>query len=206
MDLLTLQQKVFNNSLETCNYISGYKNSNSLIKLHCNIHNYDFETKYENISRDNRKHHVCPICQQEDRDLKNINKWIEVTCAYCHQPFKKRISKLNDSKSGLYFCCREHKDLAQRINSGEEFNVMRPDHYGNTTANSSYRKLALRNYPNKCAICGWDEDIDVLQVHHIDENRSNANLDNLIILCPTCHHKLTIGKYKLIDRKFIVLK
>lgn len=206
MTIEKLDQKIFSNTLNTCHYIKGYINSNSIITLHCEIHNYDFETKYENVSRDNRKHHVCPICQQEDRDLKNSDKWTEVICAYCNQKFKKRISKLEDSKSGLYFCCREHKDLAQRIDSGQDFNDMRPDHYGSIVSGSSYRKIAFRNYPHKCAICGWNEDEDILQVHHIDENRSNAKLENLIILCPTCHQKLTIGKYELIGREKIVLK
>ena len=82
---------------------------------------------------------------------------------------------------------------------------MRPEHYGVNESSSSYRKLAFRNYSHKCAICGWDEDEDILQVHHIDENRLNANLNNLIILCPTCHQKLTIGKYKLVGREKIIL-
>lgn len=55
-----IKKKVFENSLETCEYIGGYINSRSAIKVHCLIHNLDFETKYENISRDNRKHHICP--------------------------------------------------------------------------------------------------------------------------------------------------
>lgn len=200
-----LENKAYQNSLNTCHYVKGYINANSLITLHCDIHNYDFETKYENISRNNRKHHVCPICQQEDRNLKNADKWTEVTCAYCNKKFKKRLSRLEDSKSGLYFCCREHKDLAQRLDSGQQFNNMRPEHYGVNESSSSYRKLAFRNYSHKCAICGWDEDEDILQVHHIDENRLNANLNNLIILCPTCHQKLTIGKYKLVGREKIIL-
>jgi hypothetical protein len=27
------------------------------------VDKHDFETKYENVSRDNRKHHICPQCQ-----------------------------------------------------------------------------------------------------------------------------------------------
>lgn len=69
---------------------------------------------------------------------------------------------------------------------------IRPEHYG---INNDYRTLALRNYPHQCAVCGWNQDVDVLQVHHIDQNRQNNDLNNLIILCPTCHQKLSIGKY-----------
>jgi 5-methylcytosine-specific restriction endonuclease McrA len=75
---------------------------------------------------------------------------------------------------------------------------MRPDHYD--TGEHRYRERSFAKYEHKCAVCGWDEDEDVLEVHHIDENRSNNSIDNLIILCPTCHRKLTTGKYYLQDR------
>lgn len=109
---------------------------------------------------------------------------------------------MDNSKSGLYFCCREHKDLAQRLDSGLEFDVLRPEHYGITSKN--YREVAFRSYLHQCAVCGWDEDKDVLEVHHIDSNREHNELSNLIILCPNCHKKLTTQKYQLIDRKEIV--
>ena len=81
---------------------------------------------------------------------------------------------------------------------------MRPTHYGKVNGTTNYRERALRVYPHKCAVCNWDEDIDILQVHHIDENRQNGNIDNLIILCPTCHWKITTGKYYLANRTQIV--
>ena len=46
-----------------------------------------------------------------------------------------------------------------------------------------------------CARCGKDcrnskSTESVLQVHHIDENPGNNNLENLIPLCATCHLKI----------------
>ena len=70
----------------------------------------------------------------------------------------------------------------------------------------SYKKFFLEEQEHKCAICKWDEDKDVLEVHHIDENRDNNDISNLIILCPICHRKLTTGKYILVDRKYIQKK
>jgi len=49
-----------------------------------------------------------------------------------------------------------------------------------------YRKLAFEHLPPKCAVCGYDVK-DVLQVHHIDGNKYNNNINNLCILCPTHH-------------------
>ena len=195
----TIKDKVFQNSLETCEYVGGYLNANSIIKVKCLIHDCEFDTKYENVRRDSRKHHICPVCQEEDRNSAKV----QVKCDYCGEIFLMAASKTDRSKSGLHFCCREHKDLAQSLKAGEKFQEMRPAHYGATSLN--YRATAFRAYEHKCAICGWDEDEDVLEVHHIDEDRSNNNEDNLIILCPICHRKLTSHKYNLISREQIVL-
>lgn len=194
-----LRQKVFDNSLNTCEYIDGYENANSIIKVKCKIHDFEFETRYENIRRSNRKHHICPKCRQQDKENDSVK--VKCECAYCHKEFFRSLSKVDKSKSGLLFCCREHKDLAQRIESGEDFKRIRPDHYNNGINN--YRVKAFRNYKNECYVCGWSEDIDCLEVHHLDENRQNNSLSNLIILCPLCHKKLTTHKYYLKDNQII---
>lgn len=205
LNIETIKQKVFINSLNTCEYVSGYENTNSIIKVRCNKHNLEFETKYENVRRDNRAHHICPICQEEDKYTKRLETGVEVECAYCGKKFIKANSKLDNSKSGLYFCCREHKDLAQSLEAGDKFAEMRPEHYGKILSrNSNYRDFALREHGAKCAICGFDDDVDMLEVHHIDENRDNNTSENLIPLCPMCHKKLTIHKYRLINREQII--
>lgn len=202
MDFNILDQRIYASTLNTCHYIDGYEGANSVVTLHCDKHDLTFKTKYQNVNRINRAHHVCPECQKEDAEQRSAK--ITLKCDYCGQEFKRAPSKIDNSKSGLHFCCREHKDLAQRLGSGEEFLKMRPDHYGTTV--SDYRTLAFRTYPHKCAVCGWDEDEDVLQVHHIDSNHNNNDINNLMILCPICHSKITIKKYKLIDNKLYKVK
>lgn len=61
-----------------------------------------------------------------------------------------------------------------------------------------YARLAFRAYKHKCAVCDLEE-ICCLQVHHIDKDRSNDSLDNLIILCANCHLKVHSGKVILTD-------
>lgn len=192
-------EKVWKNSLETCEYLSGYEKYTSTIEVRCSLHDYIFSTKYENVRRDNQAHHICPLCQEEDRQKEKV----KCTCAYCGQDFLRAPSKADRSKSGLQFCSRECKDLAQRINSGEKFDEMRPDHYENGQG-IHYRNTAFRYYEHSCAVCGWNEDEDILEVHHIDENRTNNQIENLIILCPLCHRKLSSHKYVLIDRTTII--
>jgi len=50
----------------------------------------------------------------------------------------------------------------------------------------NYRKLAFEHYPKLCAHCGFGI-ADVLEVAHIDCNRANNAVSNLVILCPNCH-------------------
>lgn len=119
-----------------------------------------------------------------------------VTCALCGKRFHKTKSTIKKSKSKLFFCCREHKDQAQRLEGIKEIH---PPHYN--TGKNSYRKRALRTYQHKCEICNYSEEVKILEVHHIDSNRSNNKIENLIILCPNHHRMLTLGIHTLVNRK-----
>jgi hypothetical protein len=112
---------------------------------------------------------------------------ILVTCAFCDKQFEKTPSSLKNSRSNLYFCSRICKDTAQRVENG--FTEIHPSHYNNGRYN--YRQTAFRNYPQECSNCRFNSVLEVLDVHHIDEDRENNFLENLIILCPTCHTLLT---------------
>ena len=45
-----------------------------------------------------------------------------------------------------------------------------------------------------CPFCNCT-DVGHFQIHHIDENPSNNQMLNLILVCPTCHSKITKGDY-----------
>ena len=127
-------------------------------------------------------------------DCKHENDRTIVECAYCKQPVTKTNSALEGSRSGLYFCCREHKDLAQRIeNNNQELWL---PHYGSS---KEYRAKALREYGRSCSHCGYDE-LDINVVHHIDRNRDNNELDNLLVVCPNCHEAIHKGFYIVENR------
>lgn len=63
----------------------------------------------------------------------------------------------------------------------------------------NYRKLAFEHYDPVCAHCGFGIQ-SVLEVAHIDGNRNNNGIRNLVILCPNCHkmHDLDIISTKTI--------
>lgn len=52
---------------------------------------------------------------------------------------------------------------------------------------NSYRDLAFSACPeNRCVYCGFGVR-DVLEVAHLDQDRSNNSIENLAVLCPNCH-------------------
>jgi predicted restriction endonuclease len=57
----------------------------------------------------------------------------------------------------------------------------------------NYRKFAFGHYAQFCAHCGFGISA-VLEIAHIDGDRRNNDLKNLVILCPNCHkmHDLDI--------------
>jgi 5-methylcytosine-specific restriction endonuclease McrA len=59
------------------------------------------------------------------------------------------------------------------------------------TPRVNYRKLAFDAYDPLCAHCGFGIPA-VLEVAHIDGDRANNDLANLVILCPNCHKMLDL--------------
>lgn len=64
-----------------------------------------------------------------------------------------------------------------------------------------YRKIAFSVYPPFCAYCGFGIK-GILQVAHLNHNRKDNSVENLVILCPTCH-KMYDGN--LIPKEILVV-
>lgn len=150
----------------------------------CNECQALFNAKSSEIQRGNAKYcsRVCGYIGSRRTRLAQIKKIPNVECAFCHQLFYKAPSKCR-SKSGLFFCCRAHKDLAQRLEAG--LKEIQPPHYG--TSLRSYREKALLAYGAACSRCRFNQHSHILDVHHRDHNRENNALENLEVLCPNCH-------------------
>ena len=119
-------------------------------------------------------------CFNKNRPL--IIKEPNCICGQCKVNFYKNPSSMKNSKSGIYFCSRKCKDESQIIGGIKE---IQPGHYNDNKSN--YRKIIFRIKPKKCESCGYDKITDILEVHHIDENRHNNTIENLQVLCPNCH-------------------
>ena len=161
--------------------VSEYINKRTPVLVECTTCGYRYEVSVDTfLYRKSNKIKDCYNCNNP-----------MVVCEFCGSTFRKRKKELNKTKRS--YCSINCRNRAMN------------DAKRKSTINN-YRNVADANYKHKCSVCGWDEDEDILEVHHIDENRENNNVDNLIILCPTCHRKLTSHKYKLVDRTIIVKK
>jgi predicted HNH restriction endonuclease len=57
----------------------------------------------------------------------------------------------------------------------------------------AWAKAAIREYGNKCQMCGWDK--ARCDVHHRNPKAEGGlhRLDNAIVLCPNCHREIHAG-------------
>lgn len=108
-------------------------------------------------------------------------------CSLCGVEFMRCRSKLNNSKYGLYFCSRLCKEKAQSFNGIPDF---KPSSYKNGNY-IDYRKLAFDTYGKKCNKCSYSTYERMLDVHHLNNDRSNNKIENLEVLCLWCHGLVT---------------
>ena len=149
---------------------------------------YDIELKKYNAKTKEGSNFYC------SKECKHHKNSVLCQCATCGKPVWRTQSQLSKSKTGNVYCS---KSCAASQNN-RLFKIGK-NHGGYVDGHSSYRAMALSHYPNVCMCCGWNEDERVLEVHHIDGDRTNNQLSNLSILCPTCHRKITLGYYMLED-------
>src|SRR5688572_19537381 len=100
----------------------------TIIKNCLNCH-HDFEAALSEHKRGNAKFCCHPCSTKYNHHLMVKPKLPNCLCAFCNTAFYKNRSRQLKSRSGLFFCCRQHKDLAQRIGGIKE---IQPDHYGNS--------------------------------------------------------------------------
>lgn len=183
--------------------VGEYRGIDKPLRLKCLEHNCEFD-----IPQAERLYHIaeeskskrtyrCPECSKL---LIKPRRSVQLECAYCGKKFERPFNWNRNNVTSLAFCCREHKDLAQRKASGvpELFEVQYRNHSTAEDGTNDYRQLAFMNYPVKCAICGYHEYVEGLEVHHIDGSRDNNSLDNLVILCATCHRVISFHRKDIV--------
>ena len=157
--------------------------------INCDLCGSPFQrvtTEVHRSKRRGRGQYCSRVCSGKARtEQPRIQHAPNVECALCQTPFYKRPSHLINSVHGIYFCCRAHKDEAQRLGG---ITTIQPPHYGTgQSCNTDYRAIARRHHPIRCVGCGYNKVPEILLVHHIDCDRTNNDPANLEWRCGRCH-------------------
>ncbi len=177
-------EKIIHDSFNSGDLQNIIANSNSLANV-CRTLNYSDNGR--NTTR------VREFCIKNDISIKHFTPWgkSEVKkeiriCPVCNKEFEVILTRI---KSASKVTC-SHGCANTYFRSG----INAGGYKGKETAGRSLIKhsgLPL----NCCAVCNETEVIDL---HHIDEDRSNNAPSNFVPLCPTHHAYIHRGKVDLI--------
>jgi hypothetical protein len=102
--------------------------------------------------------------------LNPVNKRL---CPVCDSPIKN----YKTSETCSYSCANKHFKTGPNNGNWKD---------------ESYRSTCFHYHKMECVVCGED---NIVEVHHLDENKNNNKPENLIPLCPT-HHQYWHSKFK----------
>lgn len=111
-----------------------------------------------------------------------------ITCGKkCDAPPSRR-------KTRKKYCSRECKDVT-KVSRKECFRNHMQKHRlkKKHISSAALRKIVFSLKECKCQICGYNEYDFCIDLHHIDKDSSNNEIENLAILCCMCHKKLHKG-------------
>lgn len=102
-------------------------------------------------------------------------KSVMLTCQVCGKEYKRCPSGA-EAETKTKTCSWKCRGIATRKSQPE------------AKSNASVRSwLKRRNMIVSCEDCGYDENPDILVIHHRDRDHRNNILFNLAIICPNCH-------------------
>jgi len=127
---------------------------------------------------------LCPKCGRYS---------LRITSGVCYNCYKKYVWKRN--KIICKRCQRNIFHHAKGLCAGCYNFVFKLDA---AKASNNKKKYNIeydlyKEVTKKCVICGFDKVVDL---HHLDENRKNSKIKNIIGLCPNHHQMLHNFKYK----------
>ncbi len=169
--------------MKPCNQCRFCKHS--LVKIPVSFKRfYCSEKCFSNYWQNNkREYHIKNYPKHRARKLETNRLW-----RIRHPNYKKEWDKKNKEHIRNYL-----KKYLEIHGPGSRHFYKYPRYYGLTF--EQYKKIT-----KKCSIrnCHFSETVDL---HHIDKNRNNNNISNLIGLCPNHHQLIHRLKYKLIRKR-----
>ena len=124
-------------------------------------------------------------------DSRRRYEHIYKVCPICGHTFETLKGHKKEKKTCSYSCSNTF------FRSGPNNGGWKEDE---SCGSSSYRSTCFYYHKKECLICG---EKNIVEVHHVDENRKNNIPLNLIPLCPT-HHQYYHSRYKNMIEKQIL--
>lgn len=132
-------------------------------------------------------------CKLSEEHKRNISKAVSGDknpfYGKCHTDESKKL--MSESKSGenhpMYgkHLSEETKTKLRQSCKERETNLESYLESPVTYYSPDYRKKAIEYYGHVCESCG--ETRSFMEVHHLDGNHENDDIENLIVLCRYCH-------------------
>lgn len=144
--------------------------------VNCKICNQEFYIKPSHLA-----HGFGKYCSRRCQ-TKGQLKGRFVRCNICGKRVWRMPKDLTKSKSGKFFCSKScQTQWRNRYFSGERHPNWRGGEH------QEYRNFLIQSKIKPvCQSCGL-KDERILVAHHLDKNRSNNKIQNLVWLCFNCH-------------------
>ena len=113
-------------------------------------------------------------------------------CLRCNAVFEQRThGKVQKFCSRKCACCYRAAQKRERYKAAGLY------------SNQREAKTVLLSVLASCGSCGYDEHVEILEIHHKDRDRKNNSITNLELLCPNCHtwHHLQEGTGQFANNK-----
>jgi hypothetical protein len=107
---------------------------------------------------------------------------VEKICPICSEKFKTKKGHIREKVVCSRSCANS------RFRSGES-----NPNYKHDKSKWGYRRLCFSVKKKECVICKFSA---VVEVHHLDEDKANNKIENLIPLCPNHHKMIHTKKYE----------
>lgn len=115
---------------------------------------------------------------------------IEKICGYCDKTFT--IAHWQENK----FCSRKCYKKFTAISENNPNYIENLDRIYPIEFNNNLKEQIRKRDNHTCQKCGKENSKEKLSIHHINYNKKNNNIENLISLCRKCH-SITGGKRRL---------
>lgn len=154
--------------------------------------------------------HIIPLilsCESEGVKYNNscpkkrerfLEYFIKQICTLGDNMTRAKSKQLKDKQRHVTYC--QNSDLDTLIKIAPEYRLRR---YIQTFNYSDRLSSIYIQTMGHCVLCGFNN-VDALEVHHIDHNHNNNTWKNVTVVCANCHnliHKRKLNYWEELNRK-----